>query len=454
MNRGIPLILAAAALALSAAAAEREGALEIGVQGGLANYFGDVDGSVWGPAGEVSVDWWIHPQLAFGLKGGWWSLKAEDGPVGFESQVLTLTPRIKWKPLRDHAWNPYLVLGLDNISQDPGYVDDVERNLPNNALHVYNESAVAPMVGLGVEKPLGERWALSLEAQLHQSRSDWMDDLTASDDDDGWFSVLFGLSLRLGQPKDSDGDGILDKVDAAPLDREDFDGFEDEDGAPDLDNDGDGVPDLQDGAPLEAEDLDGFEDGDGVPDLDNDGDGVPDALDAAPMVAEDFDGFQDEDGAPDLDNDGDGIADADDRCPNEPETVNGYQDQDGCPDVKPEVAVEKGQAIVLEGVTFDSARATLTAGSADKLGQVLRTLVENPELEIEIRGYTDSMGSDAGNRRLSLQRAEAVRAWLVERGVDGARVAAMGFGPDSPVADNGTAEGRALNRRIEFFRVN
>ena len=98
---------------------------------------------------------------------------------------------------------------------------------------------------------------------------------------------------------DTDGDGIPDYEDACHRLPEDFDGYQDDDGCPDLDNDGDGIPDALDGAPLQAEDLDGFEDGDGVPDLDNDGDGIVDERDMCPNEKEDLDGFEDEDGCPD-----------------------------------------------------------------------------------------------------------------------------------------------------------
>ncbi len=131
---------------------------------------------------------------------------------------------------------------------------------------------------------------------------------------------------------DNDGDGIPDDQDRCRDEAEDFDGFQDEDGCPDPDNDGDGIPDVLDKCPNEPEDFDGFQDEDGCPDLDNDGDGIPDAVDKCPNEAEDFDGFQDEDGCPDLDNDGDGIPDAVDKCPNEPEDIDGFEDEDGCPD--------------------------------------------------------------------------------------------------------------------------
>jgi len=455
MKRFVSLGLAIAALAGTAAVAgERAGRLDVGVQAGLSSYFGDLDGSEWGPAAAVGVDWWIHDHLALGVRGGWWSWKADDNGVGFESQPVSVSPRLTWSPWR-HGWlQPYVAGGLDFVSHDPTVLDDSDTLLPNNDQSTYNENALAVFGAVGVHHELGERWVLSLEGQYHASRSDWLDGVQADTDDDGWLAVMAGVALRLGKARDSDGDGVADRDDAAPNEPEDFDGYEDADGAPDLDNDGDGVPDLRDGAPLDPEDLDGFADGDGVPDSDNDGDGVPDARDLAPDQPEDIDGWLDEDGAPDPDNDGDGILDARDRCPDEAETFNGYEDADGCPDVKPEIVVEKGAAIVLEGVTFRSGSATLTPESEGKLGEVLRTLQTVPALEIEIRGYTDSQGNADVNRRLSQQRAETVRQWLVDRGVDGGRIAARGFGADNPVADNASEAGRAQNRRIEFFRVN
>jgi hypothetical protein len=98
------------------------------------------------------------------------------------------------------------------------------------------------------------------------------------------------------------------------------------------DTDGDGIPDFRDNCRRQPEDFDGFQDTDGCPDLDNDGDGIPDSLDLCPNDAEDLDGFEDTDGCPDLDNDGDGIVDSRDMCPNEPEDLDGFEDADGCPD--------------------------------------------------------------------------------------------------------------------------
>ncbi|MBI5536419.1 MAG: OmpA family protein [Deltaproteobacteria bacterium] len=146
-------------------------------------------------------------------------------------------------------------------------------------------------------------------------------------------SYRFVLGVRYAPlARDTDGDGVLDRDDKCPAQKEDRDGFEDDDGCVDPDNDRDGIPDELDRCRDKPEDHDGFKDDDGCPDLDDDGDGVPDADDQCRNKAEDKDGFEDSDGCPDPDNDGDGILDKDDKCPNAPEDFDGYNDQDGCPD--------------------------------------------------------------------------------------------------------------------------
>ena len=145
-----------------------------------------------------------------------------------------------------------------------------------------------------------------------------------------FISMTYSASFA---PSDSDHDEILDKHDRCPNESEDMDGFEDEDGCPELDNDLDGIRDFEDKCPNEPEDLDGFEDGDGCPDIDNDNDKILDKDDKCPNKAEDFDNFQDEDGCPELDNDLDGVLDVKDKCKNEPEDKDGYKDEDGCPDL-------------------------------------------------------------------------------------------------------------------------
>ncbi len=257
---------------------------------------------------------------------------------------------------------------------------------------------------------------------------------------------------------DNDQDGILDHEDKCPNKAEDKDNFQDEDGCPDLDNDKDGIPDTKDNCIDIPEDRNGFQDEDGCPDAgeDSDKDGVVDISDRCPDVPEDLDTFEDFDGCPEEDNDKDGFKDADDKCPNAAETVNGFEDDDGCPDVKPvekKPTIEKKARIVLHGVNFATGSSKLTDDSFYKLDDVVAQLVDNPEVHIEIRGYTDDRGSAKINEKLSRERAQSVVDYLVSRGISPARLRARGYGPANPIASNRTAEGRAENRRIEMYRT-
>jgi OmpA-OmpF porin, OOP family len=177
------------------------------------------------------------------------------------------------------------------------------------------------------------------------------------------------------------------------------------------------------------------------PSLDRDQDTIPDAADKCPAQPEDIDGFEDSDGCPELDNDGDGVSDGDDTCPADPETKNGFRDSDGCPD---QVIGE------LTGIGFLADSARIDAASGPLLDRAYQLLTEYPGLFVEIAGHTSSDGNADRNMTLSLQRAEAVKAALVKRGIAASRILTVGHGADQPIADNQTDEGRRKNRRIEF----
>jgi len=210
------------------------------------------------------------------------------------------------------------------------------------------------------------------------------------------------------------------------------------------DRDMDGIPDKEDACPSAAEDFDGFEDHDGCPEVDNDGDGLPDMDDRCPGQAEDFDGYQDSDGCPDIDNDGDGIRDADDKCPNAAETFNRFEDVDGCPDDAP---IEFPDVYI--NFKYDSADFT-SADPIPVLDQIAKTLKDHPDIRVMIVGHTDSTGGEAYNMQLSLRRAEAIRDYLVEQGVPMSQLMTDGKGESEPIASNDTERGRSRNRRIEF----
>ncbi len=250
--------------------------------------------------------------------------------------------------------------------------------------------------------------------------------------------LAFTLNFNFTGPKDSDGDGILDKYDKCPNEPEDFDGYQDDDGCPDPDNDGDGIPDIKDKCPNKPEDKDGYQDDDGCPDLDNDGDGIPDTKD---------------------------------KCPNKPETFNGYQDDDGCPDVKPapkpkviekpkkpapkkEVKKVKPKIYRLKYINFEVNSYNLTDRARKELDKFAESIKAYPNAELFVKGYTDNTGSKSYNIMLSKKRANAVREYLITKGIPAFRIKADGYGPANPIASNKTREGRAQNRRIEIELTN
>ncbi len=105
--------------------------------------------------------------------------------------------------------------------------------------------------------------------------------------------------------------------------------------------------------------------------------------------------------------------------------------------------------VALYGIYFESGSATIKPESRATLDEVLAALKAEPSLKLLVGGHTDSTNTDAYNMQLSQRRAEAVVAWLTANGVEAARLKATGFGKSQPVADNATAAGRALNRRVE-----
>jgi outer membrane protein OmpA-like peptidoglycan-associated protein len=157
----------------------------------------------------------------------------------------------------------------------------------------------------------------------------------------------------------------------------------------------------------------------------------------------------------DGDEDGDGVPDSRDKCPGTPKGVQ--VDADGCPPAAPaavveEVVVVKEETIVIRDVHFQFDSAKLTAADKTKLDTIATRLKqEAPSAQLRVTGHTDSVGADAYNQKLSDKRAHSVTEYLIGSGVPRSNfVSVTGAGESHPVADNKTAEGRALNRRTEI----
>lgn len=266
-----------------------------------------------------------------------------------------------------------------------------------------------------------------------------------------------GFQDQDGCPEpDNDQDGLMDAADKCPIEAEDKDGFQDEDGCPEPDNDKDGINDQLDKCPNDAEDVDSFEDYDGCPDLDNDKDGVPDAQDKCSNLAEDRDSFEDADGCPEPDNDQDKIPDINDKCPNNPETYNGFEDGDGCPDIGPghSEAAPLEKRTLIKSAHFLGNTSQLLPESYAGLDTLASRIMAIPGIMVEVRGYWDGAAAELEGMRLSEARAMAVRKYLVSKGISADQVLARGMGSRDPIEPNRTAAGRQRNRRIELHRLN
>jgi OOP family OmpA-OmpF porin len=288
------------------------------------------------------------------------------------------------------------------------------------------------------------------------------------------------------EPKDSDGDGIVDEADACPqvkgVRTNDplTNGCPPKPPPPPPDKDGDGVPDATDA----CVDVPGPQRDDpkmnGCPD--KDADGVPDPLDKCPdepgvktddpntngcPLDTDKDGVYDKDDAckdvpgvktqdpktngcpPDPDRDKDGVLNDVDACPDQPGKPDPDPKKNGCP----KVFVQGQQIRILDQVKFAPASAVIVQDkdTLAVLNGVLKVLQDNPDIKkLRVEGHTDNQGGAAYNKTLSGQRAAAVVKWLTAKGIDAGRLKSEGFGMEKPMEDNKTDAGRKANRRVEF----
>jgi outer membrane protein OmpA-like peptidoglycan-associated protein len=278
-------------------------------------------------------------------------------------------------------------------------------------------------------------------------------------------NIQAGLKLKLFGKKveaDSDGDGVIDSKDKCP----NVIGLARYDGCPIPDTDGDGINDEVDkcpnekgtakynGCPIPDSDKDGINDEEdkcpnqpglvkynGCPIPDTDGDGVNDEEDKCPSQA----GPASNNGCPIADRDKDGINDDEDKCPDVPGVAKNF----GCPDA-PEVPAEVSKALAAAGqsIYFSSSSAKLAATATVSLNKIVKVMKDNPDLKIKIEGNTDNIEKDAD--KLSEGRANAVKTYLVSKGISADRIEVQGAGSTMPIGDNNTTAGRSKNRRVEI----
>jgi opacity protein-like surface antigen len=391
---------------------------------------------------------WIMDQLGVELEGKMVPTTIAPSAAGGHATIYGLRANVLYQFMPEEAVRPFLIAGF---GYDIFSAKESQSELVGKGIGVKSsDSDPAFLVGAGVKWQALHDIGLRLDARYLSTQG--LSGHAVTGNFEGLLSIVYTIG---GKPGDSDGDGILDPYDKCPEQAEDKDGFEDADGCPDLDNDKDGIPDTEDKCPNEAEDKDGFEDYDGCPDLDNDRDGVPDTQDKCPNEPETKNGFQDDDGCPDVsdrdhdgipddkdkcpdqpetkngfqdedgcpdiaDKDGDGIADAQDKCPDKPETKNKYQDEDGCPDEVP-ADVQKLLAGPVAGVMWAKDGKLDDKKSAAALQPIAETLVKHEGAKITLK-----LAAGAGDKAAAQAKADAIKAFLVSRGVETERVEAVG----------------------------
>ena len=312
-----------------------------------------------------------------------------------------------------------------------------------------NEGKFRTLVGAGANFWFTDNIGLNLQTAYHPTMK--------SESTENYFQHALGITIKFGK-QDRDNDGVADKDDKCP----DVAGKPELNGCPDAD--GDGITDAEDSCP----DVFGLKEFNGCPDTD--GDGIADKDDECPEVA----GKPELKGCPDADNDG--IADKDDKCPQQagpkenngcpwPDTDrDGVLDKDdecpeeagpasnkGCPEVTQEVQTQLNS--FAKTILFDVGKSTIRPESATVLNNIVNVLNKYKNSKFSVEGYTDTSGNKDKNQRLSEDRAYSVKAYLVDKGINPARLSAKGFGPEKPIADNKTKKGRELNRRVEINLV-
>ncbi|MGI4739760.1 MAG: OmpA family protein [Janthinobacterium lividum] len=370
-----------------------------------------------------------------------------------------------WALKEDAFIQPYILL-------QPGYAYIYTQrfaNYSNVNSNSSNYGAFDGQAALGLTFRITPGFSLFAQAGQHfiDRDDDRLDGVgsgatTFWDKYDRYMQFSAGITANLGKAKDTDGDGVADRKDKCP---DTPAGVKvDENGCP-VDTDGDGVADYQDKCP-DVKGLAALQgcpdaDGDGVADADDkcpntpagvrvdasgcpvdaDGDGVADYLDKCPNTPA---GVKvDANGCP-LDRDGDGVPDNEDRCPDRA----GPASNKGCPEIKAEQKKILNEAT--KYINFDFNKATLKASSYPRLEQMVQIMNEYPDYSLSIAGHTDSKGDDNYNLRLSYERAAAARKYMLEKGIPADRIESRGYGETKPIADNKTAAGQALNRRVDF----
>ena len=356
----------------------------------------------------------------------------------FRTDILSLGGGVSYTLAVSNYFLPFASGMLSYLYYNPK--DDDGNLLPRNQAKRYSRNEYMISGELGLKYIVANNVSLNFCSAINYVDSDNLDDISIGSDNDIFFTGFVGITIYFGGTQDSDRDGVSDKNDLCP--DTPFKVIVDRFGCP-VDIDNDGIPDYLDKCANTPANIP--VNTDGCP-VDADGDGVPDYLDLCKETAENVD--VDKRGCP-LDEDEDNVPDYIDKCPG---TLIGTEvDKYGCPLVSQQKQLPEITSMVLSGaVNFEVGKYVLLSTAKVELDKLIKVMNANPATIWRIEGHTDNTGSYSLNKKLSYERANSVASYLVQNGINASRLEFNGEGPDSPIADNSTETGRALNRRVSI----
>jgi len=411
----------------------------------------------------IGLNRYLSRGLDLGLQGSYVELNGNRNTnTYFSTNVVTVNLALKlklnngWALKEDAFIQPYLLVA-------PGIAYTSAEGQTEGATLNTNKTYFDAHGAAGINFRITEGIGLFVQTGLHLPWGASFDGIPNPDDnkiDDRFLQHSAGLTFAFGKPKDTDGDGVPDRKDKCPATPAGV--AVDPSGCP-LDKDGDGVPDYQDKCPDQAGTaaLEGCpdRDGDGVRDADDacpdqagtaalrgcpdaDADGIPDNVDKCPNTPA---GTRvDATGCPAVvDQDNDGVLDPRDRCPDTPAGTR--VDSVGCP-----LAVDPNLQKLQVPIGFRTNSTIIERRSYPTANRIAQAMKTHPDYQLRIIGHADSRGTEEYNQGLSERRAEAVKRYFTNKGVEPARVITEGRGETEPVAPNTTKAGQARNRRVEF----
>ena len=447
------------------------------------------------------------------LGGGYGQYQGKDNAdlynvpaAKYLTEIIPIDFRVLFAFAESENWSPYFFFGGGALHYNVKYYDSPNAYDFQNPQETVKEdgwAAIVP-VGLGTRIKLAETVLFEIQANFTYAFTEDLNHYKiAGTPDDAYAGLGLGLTFQGDRgTSDDDMDGLMKKEEKL-LGTDPKNPDTDADGLKDgeevnkyktnplkADTDGDALTDGDEVQKYKTDPIKSDTDGDGLNDkdelmqyktdplkADTDGDALNDADEINKYKTDplktDTEGDLLNDGQEvnqyktdplKADTDGDGLKDGEEVSsfktdPLKKDTDGGTVDDGvelkrGTNPLDPADDVVKiGVPMVLEGITFATNKSDVLPESEKVLMGALKTLQTYPDILVEISGHTDNVGSNSSNQKLSQRRADAVKAWLVSKGIAPDRISAVGYGEESPRVANDTSENKRLNRRIEFKRV-